>query len=139
MIKQFFRDVDWGEVDYFVVDTSFGTSDEYLLIVQYLVVIRIDGVVIIITFQVSDVRWGWVQNVLRSQGFCFYGFEILVSKRFFRTRVSQWKFLFIVGLGICSWYISILFFWFLVYRLNNSGLKLLFKFFFSKLVSLLVL
>ena len=36
MIKQFVRDVDWGSLDYLVVDTPPGTSDEHLSIVQYL-------------------------------------------------------------------------------------------------------
>ncbi|KAG0707866.1 Cytosolic Fe-S cluster assembly factor nubp1 [Chionoecetes opilio] len=36
MIKQFLRDVDWGALDYLVVDTPPGTSDEHLSIVQYL-------------------------------------------------------------------------------------------------------
>ncbi|KAK7076729.1 Cytosolic Fe-S cluster assembly factor nubp1 [Halocaridina rubra] len=36
MIKQFLRDVDWGTLDYLVVDTPPGTSDEHLSIVQYL-------------------------------------------------------------------------------------------------------
>ncbi|XP_050686468.1 cytosolic Fe-S cluster assembly factor nubp1-like [Eriocheir sinensis] len=36
MIKQFLRDVDWGSLDYLVVDTPPGTSDEHLSIVQYL-------------------------------------------------------------------------------------------------------
>ena len=139
MIKQFLRDVDWGEVDYLVVDTPPGTSDEHLSIVQYLAATRIDGAVIITTPQVSDARWGWAQNVPRPQGSCSYGPEILVSKRLLRTRAPQWKPLFIVGPGICSWHISIPPFWFLVHRLNNSGSKLLFKFPFPKPVSLLVL
>ncbi|ROT81502.1 putative cytosolic Fe-S cluster assembly factor nubp1-A-like [Penaeus vannamei] len=36
MIKQFLRDVDWDSLDYLVVDTPPGTSDEHLSIVQYL-------------------------------------------------------------------------------------------------------
>ncbi|XP_006007941.1 cytosolic Fe-S cluster assembly factor nubp1 isoform X2 [Latimeria chalumnae] len=59
MIKQFLRDVDWGEVDYLIVDTPPGTSDEHLSIVQYLSAARIDGVVVITTPQevaLQDVR-----------------------------------------------------------------------------------
>ncbi|KTF82792.1 hypothetical protein cypCar_00038584 [Cyprinus carpio] len=51
MIKQFLRDVDWGEVDYLIVDTPPGTSDEHLSIVQYLSGAGIDGAVIITTPQ----------------------------------------------------------------------------------------
>ncbi|XP_023385430.1 cytosolic Fe-S cluster assembly factor NUBP1 [Pteropus vampyrus] len=53
MIKQFLRDVDWGEVDYLIVDTPPGTSDEHLSAVQYLAAAHIDGAVIITTPQ----RW----------------------------------------------------------------------------------
>lgn len=52
MIKQFLRDVDWGELDYLVVDTPPGTSDEHLSIVQYLSSTHVDGAVIITTPQV---------------------------------------------------------------------------------------
>ncbi|KAI1883970.1 hypothetical protein AGOR_G00221570 [Albula goreensis] len=59
MIKQFLRDVDWGELDYLIVDTPPGTSDEHLSIVQYLSSAQIDGAVIITTPQevsLQDVR-----------------------------------------------------------------------------------
>ena len=36
LIKQFLRDVDWGDLDYLIVDTPPGTSDEHLSIVQLL-------------------------------------------------------------------------------------------------------
>ncbi|KAG8007125.1 Cytosolic Fe-S cluster assembly factor nubp1 [Nibea albiflora] len=54
MIKQFLRDVDWGDLDYLIVDTPPGTSDEHLSIVQYLSSTHVDGAVIITTPQ--DVR-----------------------------------------------------------------------------------
>lgn len=53
MIKQFLRDVDWGELDYLIVDTPPGTSDEHLSIVQYLSSTHVDGAVIITTPQVE--------------------------------------------------------------------------------------
>lgn len=59
LIKQFLRDVDWGDVDYLVVDTPPGTSDEHLSIVQYLSSTRVDGAVVITTPQevaLQDVR-----------------------------------------------------------------------------------
>ncbi|KAJ8251104.1 hypothetical protein GJAV_G00217290 [Gymnothorax javanicus] len=59
MIKQFLRDVDWGELDYLIVDTPPGTSDEHLSVVQYLSAAGIDGAVIITTPQevsLQDVR-----------------------------------------------------------------------------------
>lgn len=54
MIKQFLRDVDWGELDYLIVDTPPGTSDEHLSAVQYLAGAHIDGAVLITTPQVSE-------------------------------------------------------------------------------------
>jgi hypothetical protein len=36
LIKQFLRDVEWGTLDYLIVDTPPGTSDEHLSIAQYL-------------------------------------------------------------------------------------------------------
>ncbi|KAL0992538.1 hypothetical protein UPYG_G00094670 [Umbra pygmaea] len=59
MIKQFLRDVDWGDLDYLIVDTPPGTSDEHLSIVQYLSSTHIDGAIIITTPQevsLQDVR-----------------------------------------------------------------------------------
>ncbi|KAG6937553.1 nucleotide binding protein 1, partial [Chelydra serpentina] len=47
MIKQFLHDVEWGEIDYLIVDTPPGTSDEHLSIVQYLSSAHIDAAVII--------------------------------------------------------------------------------------------
>ena len=36
LIKQFLTDVDWGALDYLIVDTPPGTSDEHISLVQYL-------------------------------------------------------------------------------------------------------
>ena len=36
LIKQFLRDVDWGDLDYLIVDTPPGTSDEHLALVSLL-------------------------------------------------------------------------------------------------------
>jgi hypothetical protein len=52
LIKQFLRDVDWGVIDYLLVDTPPGTSDEHLSIVQYLKTVGITGAVVITTPQV---------------------------------------------------------------------------------------
>ncbi|XP_046359633.1 cytosolic Fe-S cluster assembly factor nubp1-B-like [Haliotis rufescens] len=59
MIKQFLRDVDWGEIDYLVIDTPPGTSDEHLSVVQYLSETNVDGAVLLTTPQevsLMDVR-----------------------------------------------------------------------------------
>ncbi|EGG25080.1 nucleotide binding protein 1 [Cavenderia fasciculata] len=59
LIKQFLKDVNWGELDYLIVDTPPGTSDEHLSIVQYLKTSSLDGAVIITSPQdvaLIDVR-----------------------------------------------------------------------------------
>ena len=59
LIKQFLKDVDWGELDYLIVDTPPGTSDEHLSVSQYLKESGIDGAVIVTTPQevaLLDVR-----------------------------------------------------------------------------------
>lgn len=54
LIKQFLRDVDWGELDYLIIDTPPGTSDEHLSVVQYLSESSVDGAVLITTPQVCN-------------------------------------------------------------------------------------
>ncbi|XP_071521969.1 cytosolic Fe-S cluster assembly factor nubp1 [Panulirus ornatus] len=59
MIKQFLRDVDWGSLDFLVVDTPPGTSDEHLSIVQYLSAAQPVAAIIVTTPQevaLLDVR-----------------------------------------------------------------------------------
>jgi len=59
LIKQFLRDVFWGELDYLVIDTPPGTSDEHISITQYLKATKVDGAVMITTPQevaLADVR-----------------------------------------------------------------------------------
>lgn len=59
LIKQFLTDVVWGELDYLIIDTPPGTSDEHLSIVQYLKGTGIDGAIIVTTPQeisMADVR-----------------------------------------------------------------------------------
>lgn len=57
VIKQFLKDVDWGELDYLVIDSPPGTGDEPLSIIQ--LIENADGALIITTPQelaVQDVR-----------------------------------------------------------------------------------
>eukprot|EP00123_Amoebidium_parasiticum_P001276 comp12323_c0_seq1/m.7179 comp12323_c0_seq1/g.7179 ORF comp12323_c0_seq1/g.7179 comp12323_c0_seq1/m.7179 type:complete len:323 (-) comp12323_c0_seq1:55-1023(-) len=59
MIKQFLKDVDWGTLDYLVVDTPPGTSDEHLSLAQYLKDANPSGALIVTTPQevaLIDVR-----------------------------------------------------------------------------------
>jgi Mrp family chromosome partitioning ATPase len=59
LIKQFLRDVDWGELDYLIVDAPPGTSDEHISLVQYMKGCDVDGALIVTTPQevsLLDVR-----------------------------------------------------------------------------------
>ncbi|CAN0902752.1 Cytosolic Fe-S cluster assembly factor NBP35 [Linum grandiflorum] len=59
IIKQFVKDVYWGELDFLVVDAPPGTSDEHISIVQFLQATGIDGAIIVTTPQqvsLIDVR-----------------------------------------------------------------------------------
>ena len=59
LIKQFLKDVYWGELDFLVVDAPPGTSDEHISIVQCLDATEIDGAIIVTTPQqvsLIDVR-----------------------------------------------------------------------------------
>lgn len=52
MIRQFLTDVAWGELDYLIVDTPPGTSDEHIALVEYLQDLNPDGAVVVTTPQV---------------------------------------------------------------------------------------
>ncbi|EIN03812.1 P-loop containing nucleoside triphosphate hydrolase protein [Punctularia strigosozonata HHB-11173 SS5] len=65
LISQFLKDVDWGDLDYLLVDTPPGTSDEHLSVVQFLKESGIDGAVVITTPQ--EVA---IQDVRREIDFC---------------------------------------------------------------------
>lgn len=59
LIKQFLKDVDWGELDYLVFDTPPGTSDEHISLLQMLKGCDVDGAIVITTPQevsLLDVR-----------------------------------------------------------------------------------
>lgn len=59
LIKQFLADVNWGPLDYLVVDTPPGTSDEHMSIVSLLKDAGVDGAVLVTTPQevaLQDVR-----------------------------------------------------------------------------------
>ena len=59
LIKQFLKDVEWGEMDYLLVDTPPGTSDEHLSVNSYLKESGVDGAMVVTTPQevsLLDVR-----------------------------------------------------------------------------------
>ncbi|XP_028395562.1 cytosolic Fe-S cluster assembly factor NUBP2 homolog [Dendronephthya gigantea] len=59
MIKQFITDVCWGNLDYLIIDTPPGTSDEHITVVESLKHFNPDGAILVTTPQevsVNDVR-----------------------------------------------------------------------------------
>ncbi|GAB5356889.1 hypothetical protein AAMO2058_000327200 [Amorphochlora amoebiformis] len=59
LIKQFLTDVDWGKLDFLVVDAPPGTSDEHISLAKFLKKVKIDGAIIVTTPQevaLLDVR-----------------------------------------------------------------------------------
>ncbi|KAK4099343.1 cytosolic Fe-S cluster assembly factor NBP35 [Parathielavia hyrcaniae] len=59
LIKQFLKDVEWGEMDFLLVDTPPGTSDEHLSVNTFLKGSGIEGAVVVTTPQevsLLDVR-----------------------------------------------------------------------------------
>ncbi|XP_022093699.1 cytosolic Fe-S cluster assembly factor nubp2-like [Acanthaster planci] len=59
MIKQFLSDVFWSDLDYLIIDTPPGTSDEHITVVESLHQYRPDGAILVTTPQavaVGDVR-----------------------------------------------------------------------------------
>ena len=63
VIKQFLRDVEWGELDYLIIDAPPGTGDEPLAVVE--LIDKADGAVVVTTPQQVA-----VQDVRRSVVFC---------------------------------------------------------------------
>ena len=53
MIKQFLTDVVWGSVEYLIIDTPPGTSDEHISVVENIKSLNPDGAVVVTTPQVS--------------------------------------------------------------------------------------
>lgn len=59
MIRQFIEDVHWGELDYLIIDTPPGTSDEHISIAEQLRWANPDGAIIVTTPQkvsIMDVK-----------------------------------------------------------------------------------
>ncbi len=59
LIRQFLTDVNWGDLDYLIVDTPPGTSDEHMAIVGYMDEAKVTGAVIVTSPQevaLADVR-----------------------------------------------------------------------------------
>jgi Mrp family chromosome partitioning ATPase len=59
MVRQFLTDVCWGDLDYLLIDTPPGTSDEHISVMESLKGVKCDGAIIVTTPQqmsTEDVR-----------------------------------------------------------------------------------
>ncbi|KAL4510491.1 hypothetical protein ABPG72_004645 [Tetrahymena utriculariae] len=65
LIKQFLTDVNWGDLDYLIIDTPPGTSDEHISCVQYLQPGEGDGAIVVTTPQEVS-----LQDVRKELSFC---------------------------------------------------------------------
>lgn len=65
MIKQFLNDVVWKELDYLIIDTPPGTSDEHITVMENIRQLKVDGAIIVTTPQNIA-----VDDVLREITFC---------------------------------------------------------------------
>lgn len=65
LIRQFLTGVNWGPLDYLVIDTPPGTSDEHLSVVNYMEKAGISGAVLVTTPQEAS-----LQDVRREIDFC---------------------------------------------------------------------
>lgn len=54
MIKSFLADVVWGPMDYLLIDTPPGTSDEHITVVENVQTVNPDGAILVTTPQVLE-------------------------------------------------------------------------------------
>lgn len=64
MIRQFLFNVEWGELDYLIIDTPPGTSDEHIAIAEYLEWYKLQAIIVTTPQLVALV------DVEREIGFC---------------------------------------------------------------------
>lgn len=65
LIKQFLTEVDWGELDFLIIDTPPGTSDEHISVAQYLKLSNVAGAIVVTTPQEVS-----MQDVRKELNFC---------------------------------------------------------------------
>ncbi|XP_058791409.1 cytosolic Fe-S cluster assembly factor NUBP2 homolog [Phymastichus coffea] len=65
MIKQFLTDVAWQDIDYLIIDTPPGTSDEHITVMENLRNVKCDGAIIVTTPQEIA-----IDDVTREITFC---------------------------------------------------------------------
>ena len=70
MIKQFLSDVVWRDIDYLIIDTPPGTSDEHLAVIENLKAYNPDGAILVTTPQVLSGNKGYFLLLMQRQLFC---------------------------------------------------------------------
>jgi Mrp family chromosome partitioning ATPase len=70
MIKQFLSDVVWRDIDYLIIDTPPGTSDEHLAVIENLKAYNPDGAILVTTPQVLSGKNGCFLLLMQRQLFC---------------------------------------------------------------------
>ncbi|GLH08695.1 Cytosolic Fe-S cluster assembly factor NUBP2 homolog [Gryllus bimaculatus] len=65
MIRQFLNDVYWEDLDYLIIDTPPGTSDEHITVMENLKHMRCDGAILVTTPQIVS-----VEDVKKELSFC---------------------------------------------------------------------
>lgn len=55
MIRQFLKDVVWRDLDYLIIDTPPGTTDEHISAIENLKAYNPDGAILVTTPQVKSV------------------------------------------------------------------------------------
>ena len=79
LIRQFLTDVEWGALDYLIIDTPPGTSDEHISIMQFLKGLPgLEGAVVITTPQVRALGGGAACGV--RLGCAWHGWSLLVAR-----------------------------------------------------------
>lgn len=66
MIKQFLSDVCWGDLDYLLVDTPPGTSDEHITVMENIKQYQPDGAILVTTPQVCMQNITYVLKLKRN-------------------------------------------------------------------------
>ncbi|CAB0032958.1 unnamed protein product [Trichogramma brassicae] len=65
MIRQFLTDVAWQDIDYLIIDTPPGTSDEHITVMENLQTVKCDGAIIVTTPQAVA-----IDDVIKEITFC---------------------------------------------------------------------
>ena len=73
MIKKFINDVVWGELDYLLIDTPPGTSDEHLAVMENIKAMNFKNysAVLVTTPQVILIKYFKKKLFLNFKNFCF--------------------------------------------------------------------